>query len=64
MSDTTTCNCDSGKHTICYGYVAPLVYSNTKPCECSCHATTGRDFPASLSRALLSFYGTKQAVAS
>jgi hypothetical protein len=58
---STTCNCDSGQHHACDGYVAPLVYSNTKPCECVCHeGILGRDFQRALRRAEKSYYAFKK----
>lgn len=40
-------------HAGCLGYIAPLVYSNTRPCLCSCHPDVNPpDFAASVRRAL------------
>ena len=58
--DITTVTCDNEDHTDCLGYVVPLVYSNTRPCQCDCHATLGRDFPASMWRAAVSYYGSEE----
>lgn len=32
----------TGGHDWCGGQVAPLVYSNTRPCQCACHAEVGK----------------------
>ena len=52
-----TANCSEGKHHACDGYVAPLLYSSTKPCECPCHdGIFGRDFARAQRRAERSYY--------
>lgn len=37
IRNCVTLNCVGGDHDRCGGYIAPLVYSNTRPCECRCH---------------------------
>jgi hypothetical protein len=55
----TTILCGEADHSPCYGYVAPLVYSTVKPCECGCHgAENPRDLDAALNRAIDSFYAS------
>lgn len=52
-----TVNCDDGLHRKCYGYIGPLVYSNTRPCDCLCHEQGNpRDFARAVARANRSFY--------
>ncbi len=45
-------------HEFCFGYVAPLVYSASRLCECPCHAPPDpnpRDWLAALARAEASY---------
>lgn len=46
--------CREHLHGTCNGYIAPLVYSDTRPCDCECHATSN---PASFHRALIAARG-------
>jgi hypothetical protein len=56
--DEITLTCDDGAHHLCDGYIAPLAFSNTKRCTCSCHAGIfGRDFTRAMRRAEKSYYG-------
>lgn len=49
---------DGDRHSQCNGYVAPLVYSVNRPCQCPCHDTEHpRDYKAAVTRAELSYYG-------
>jgi hypothetical protein len=53
-----TFTCTSDQHELCAGYIAPLVYSNTRPCVCSCHDEDNpRNWPAAEERAHASYYG-------
>ena len=56
----TTKSCWLSRHTECLGYVAPLVYSDTRPCSCPCHDYgQTRDFQAAMRRAKASYYGDR-----
>jgi len=58
--NSVTVNCVHGQHDECHGYVAPLVYSATRPCGCVCHDAGGRDFHAGLERARRSYYSERE----
>lgn len=46
-----TANCRHLSHEFCFGYIAPLVYGPTQPCDCHCHAYRGRDYSQAEARA-------------
>jgi hypothetical protein len=58
VSDTLTINCAVNQHDMCHGYIGPLSYGDSRPCQCPCHsALNPRDYQGALATAAMHHYG-------